>query len=61
MTIDLLRRRVGDVLVVVCALCIDEMEPNELAGVNCGVDIFTLVGVENTADVRRDFGGPGER
>jgi hypothetical protein len=57
-TIDLLRRRVGEVVV----LCMDDMELKELAGVYCVVDVFILDGVENTADARRDFAGPeGER
>ena len=58
-TIDLLRRRAGEV----AARCMEDMELKELAGVYwVVVDVFILDGVENTAEARRAFAAPeGER
>ena len=50
-TMDLLRRRVGDVWEV-WVLCTDESELNELAGVYIVGVVWKLDGVENTVAPR---------
>jgi hypothetical protein len=61
-TIDLLRRREGEVFeCAVCVLCIEDMELNELAGVYCVDGVLTCDGVENVAAARRVLVAAGER
>ena len=59
-TIDLLRRRVGDT-VDGCVLCTDENEPKELAGVYRAEEVLMLDGVEKTVAERKGLAVTGER
>jgi hypothetical protein len=59
-TMDLLRRRVGEVFDP-CVRGIDDIELKELAGVYCVEGVLPLDGVENIAGARRTLAVPGER
>ena len=60
MTMDLFRRRVGEVFVA-WVRWIDEAELNELAGVYCEEAVLILDGVENKPGARSVLAVPGER